>query len=90
MNSDGSRRVDPLVGLAAGRIVLGAWALVSPGSDTLTAVGHLVRRDVPTRAAAALGVFTGGYLLVGATRLIRELAAAEPAAGAESVGPAPV
>jgi hypothetical protein len=141
MNSDGSRRVDPLVGLAAGRIVLGAWALVSPGSlvrsfglsggpehsyltrifgaraialgagylseppagrrrwhrlalfvdtsDTLTAVGHLVRRDVPTRGAAALGVLTGGYLLVGATRLIRELAAAEPAAGAESVGPAP-
>ncbi|MDT7588848.1 MAG: hypothetical protein QOE32_6398, partial [Pseudonocardiales bacterium] len=32
MNSDGRRRVDPLVGLAAGRIVLGAWALVSPGS----------------------------------------------------------
>jgi hypothetical protein len=130
MNGDETRRVDPLVGLAAGRIVLGAWALASPGSlvrsfgmssspshsyltrifgaraialgagylteppagrrrwhrialfvdtsDTVTALGHLVRRDVPTRAAAALAALTGGYALVGAARLVRD---GRPAAG---------
>ncbi|WP_051341476.1 hypothetical protein [Pseudonocardia spinosispora] len=40
-------------------------------SDTLTAVGHLVRRDAPQRGIAALAALTGGYMLVGAVRLVR-------------------
>ena len=38
-------------------------------SDTLTAVGHLARRDVPRPAAAALCALTGGYAAVGVWRL---------------------
>lgn len=38
-------------------------------SDTLTALGHLVRRDVPGPAAAALGALTGAYAAIGAPRL---------------------
>ncbi|GAA5153658.1 hypothetical protein GCM10023321_24250 [Pseudonocardia eucalypti] len=41
-------------------------------SDTLTALGHLVRRDAPLRAVVALGALTGGYAAVGAFRLLRE------------------
>lgn len=39
-------------------------------SDTVTAAGHLVRRDVPGSAAAALFALTGGYALVGLRRLL--------------------
>jgi hypothetical protein len=54
------------------------WHRIALGvdtSDTLTALGHLVRRDAPTRGVLALAALTGGYMLVGATRLARELAA---------------
>ena len=115
-----------MVGLAAGRILLGVWALAAPGpmvrgfgldptpatnyltrifgaramalgvgylsepaegrrrwhrialavdtSDTLTALGHLVRRDAPRKGIVMLGALTGGYMLVGAARLARERA----------------
>lgn len=113
---------DPaLVGMAVGRIVLGAFALAAPGAtarlfrmapkpdltymtriyggraialglgylteppvhrrrwhrlglfvdtaDTLAALGHLRRRDLPRPAVLAAGALTGGYMLTGALRL---------------------
>jgi hypothetical protein len=39
-------------------------------ADTLGAVGHLVRRDLPRPAVLALGGLTGCYMLTGAVRLI--------------------
>jgi hypothetical protein len=43
-------------------------------SDTLTAVGHLARRDVPKGSILALGGLTGGYMLVGLIQLLRQRA----------------
>jgi hypothetical protein len=39
-------------------------------ADTITAIGHLARRDIPRPTAAALGTLTGGYALVGLLRLL--------------------
>jgi hypothetical protein len=113
---------DPaLVGMAVGRIVLGAFALAAPSAtarlfrmapkpdltymtriyggraialgvgylteplvhrrrwhrlglfvdtaDTLAALAHLRRRDLPRPAVLAAGALTGGYMLTGALRL---------------------
>lgn len=38
-------------------------------ADTLTAIGHLVRRDIPRTAATALAGLTGGYATVELLRL---------------------
>jgi hypothetical protein len=117
----GAGQLDPLIGLACGRVLLGVWALTSPTcldrvfgmaaqpelaymtrifgaraialgsgylaetpsgrrrwhrlalcvdtSDTITAISHLLRRDVPARSARALAAVTGGYMIVGAARL---------------------
>lgn len=46
-------------------------ALAVDTSDTVTAIGHLIRRDVPVRSVVALATITGGYMLVGAARLAR-------------------
>jgi len=40
-------------------------------SDTAAGVAHLLRRDVPPRAAVAMVALTGGYALAGATSLRR-------------------
>jgi hypothetical protein len=53
------------------------WHRIALGvdtSDTLTALGHLIRRDAPPRSIAALAAITGGYMVVGATRLAKERA----------------
>ena len=67
-----------------GRIVLGAGYLTEPTAqrsrwqrltpfvdvaDTLAALGHLRRRDLPRTAVLALGGLTGSYALIGALRL---------------------
>ncbi|HEY1971373.1 MAG TPA: hypothetical protein VGH89_25690 [Pseudonocardia sp.] len=43
-------------------------------SDTATALGHYLRRDVPRPAILKLGALTGSYMLVGAARLWSDLA----------------
>jgi hypothetical protein len=43
-------------------------------SDTLTAVGHLARRDVSRPAAAALCALTGAYAVIGVLRLVGQRA----------------
>jgi hypothetical protein len=78
----------PLRVLAVGRIVLGAGyrtsapderhrrqrlALGVDISDTVTGVGHLWRRDLPSRAAIGMVALTGTYAAVGAARLARDL-----------------
>jgi hypothetical protein len=42
-------------------------------SDTLAGIGHLRRRDLPRGSALATTALTGGYALVGALRVLREL-----------------
>jgi hypothetical protein len=42
-------------------------------SDTLAGIGHLRRRDLPRASALATTALTGGYALVGALRLARDL-----------------
>lgn len=39
-------------------------------ADTMGAVAHLVRKDLPRPAVLGLGGLTGGYMLTGAVRLI--------------------
>lgn len=43
-------------------------------SDTFAGIGHLRRRDLPRGAALATTALTGGYALVGALRVARDLA----------------
>jgi hypothetical protein len=43
-------------------------------SDTVTALGHLVRRDVPKASILALGGLTGSYMVVGLIQLLRQRA----------------
>jgi hypothetical protein len=43
-------------------------------SDSVTALGHLVRRDVPKPSILALGGLTGGYMVVGLIQLLRQRA----------------
>jgi hypothetical protein len=50
-------------------------ALVCDLSDTVAGAGHLRRADIPRASAVAATVLTGGYMLVGAAKLARDLAA---------------
>ncbi|EHB97840.1 hypothetical protein MAB47J26_18562 [Mycobacteroides abscessus 47J26] len=45
-------------------------------TDTTHGALHLVRGDLPRATAAAMVALTGGYMSVGATRLIKDLTAA--------------
>jgi ketosteroid isomerase-like protein len=42
-------------------------------SDTVAGVGHLRRRDMPRGPALATTALTGGYMLVGAAKVLRDL-----------------
>ncbi|HMJ04597.1 MAG TPA: nuclear transport factor 2 family protein [Conexibacter sp.] len=42
-------------------------------SDTVAGIGHLRRRDMPRGPALATTALTGGYMLVGAARVLRDL-----------------
>ncbi len=48
-------------------------AFVCDVSDTLAGIGHLRRRDLPRGSALATTALTGGYALVGALRVARDL-----------------
>ena len=69
------------IGLGAGWLLSrGAardtWQRIAFGvdlSDTVAGLGHLRRRDVPLGSAASLTGFTGGYMVVGAIKLARDL-----------------
>lgn len=50
-------------------------ALMCDVSDTLAGIGHLRRRDLPRAQALATTALTGGYALVGALRVGRDVAA---------------
>ena len=43
-------------------------------SDTLTGLHHLGRRDLPPPAALALTGLTATYAVIGAARVVRDLA----------------
>ena len=45
-------------------------------TDTAHGAAHLVRGDLPRPAAVAMVALTGGYMTVGATRLVRDVRAA--------------
>ncbi len=51
-------------------------ALMVDITDTTHGALHLVRGDLPRATAAAMVALTGGYMSVGATRLIKDLTAA--------------
>jgi ketosteroid isomerase-like protein len=42
-------------------------------SDTVAGIGHLRRRDMPRGPALATTALTGGYMLVGAAKVLRDL-----------------
>jgi hypothetical protein len=44
-------------------------------SDTVTGLGHLVRRDAPLRGMTLLVALTGSYAAVGAARVVADLSA---------------
>lgn len=44
-------------------------------SDTVAGIGHLRRRDMPLGPALATTALTGGYMLVGAAKVLRDLRA---------------
>ncbi|NDJ88523.1 hypothetical protein [Mycolicibacter kumamotonensis] len=47
-------------------------ALVVDTTDTVNGVGHLMRRDLPLRAALSMVALTGTYAAIGATRVATE------------------
>lgn len=47
-------------------------ALMVDSLDTLNGVSHLVRRDLPLRAAVSMVGLTGSYAAIGATRIATE------------------
>ncbi|OBH20928.1 hypothetical protein EHH44_08545 [Mycolicibacter terrae] len=47
-------------------------ALVVDTTDTVNGVGHLVRRDLPLRAALSMVALTGTYAAIGATKVATE------------------
>ncbi|CPV61516.1 Aspartate carbamoyl transferase [Mycobacteroides abscessus subsp. massiliense] len=51
-------------------------ALMVDITDTTHGALHLVRGDLPRATVAAMVALTGGYMSVGATRLIKDLTAA--------------
>jgi SnoaL-like protein len=42
-------------------------------SDTVAGIGHLRRRDIPRTSALMATALTGGYMLVGAAKVVRDL-----------------
>ena len=55
-------------------------------ADTLAALSHLHRRDLPRPAVLALGGLTGSYAVIGAVRLPRRPARAAHAGGTVRAG----
>lgn len=47
-------------------------ALVVDTTDTVNGFGHLVRRDLPLRAALSMVALTGTYAAIGATKVATE------------------
>lgn len=47
-------------------------ALVVDTTDTVNGFGHLVRRDLPLRAALSMVALTGTYVAIGATKVATE------------------
>ncbi|WP_409437343.1 hypothetical protein [Mycobacterium sp. SMC-14] len=47
-------------------------SLMVDSLDTLNGISHLVRRDLPLRAAASMVGLTGSYAAIGATRVATE------------------
>ncbi|ORA82280.1 hypothetical protein BST28_04655 [Mycolicibacter kumamotonensis] len=47
-------------------------ALAVDTTDTVNGVGHLIRRDLPLRAALSMVALTGTYAAIGATKVATE------------------
>ncbi|MEU7764297.1 hypothetical protein AB0B25_04145 [Nocardia sp. NPDC049190] len=64
--------------LTAPREELSRWqrlGLLVDVLDTAHGCAHVARGDVPRRAAVAMATLTGGYMLIGAARLVGDLQA---------------